>query len=398
MSVNVLEKERCTGCCACSNVCPKDCINMETDREGFVYPLIDEDKCIKCNLCNKACPVLNKVAVEENKKEPDVYAAWSLDEEIRLNSTSGGIFSELALKFMEDGGYLCGAQYGDNHHIEHCIVNTREGLDKIRQSKYAQSDKGQVYRDIKKLLSDGGKVLFCGTPCECAGLLNYIGNKNDNLFIIDFICRGSNSPKVYEKFLCYLEEKYNSKIKKVWFKNKTYGWNRFSTKVEFENGESYLEDRNNDIYIVGYIKHNLYMRPSCADCIYRGLPRVSDITLADFWGVKMSDEDLDIEKGTSLVMVNSQRGSMLFDRIKENIYHEKKTLNDTLEKNPSIMTSPVMNPKRQYFFENLDNKPFDKLAKECFKEKFSFKRMISRAMPKKIKHRLKKMYKYNKYK
>lgn len=393
MSVKILEKEKCTGCYACYNACPKDCLSMERDKEGFVYPVIDEGKCIECNLCNKACPVLNKVSVETNSDKPDIYAAWSLNEDIRLNSTSGGIFSELAIKFMESGGYLCGARYGENHHIEHCIVNTRDGLEKIRQSKYAQSDIGQVYRDIRKLLKDGNKVLFCGTPCECAGLLNYVGQKNDNLMIVDFICRGSNSPKVYEKFLGYLEEKYDSKIKKVWFKNKTYGWNRFSTKVEFENGESYLEDRNNDIYIVGYIKYNLYMRPSCADCQYRELPRISDITLADFWGIKLLNEDMDIEKGTSLVMVNSEKGREAFDKIKENIYFEEKTLNDTLEKNPSIFKSPVMNPKREWFFENLDKESFDKLAKKCFKDKFSVKRMISRAVPNRVKKCVKKIIK-----
>lgn len=390
MSVSILEKEKCTGCYACYNACPKDCISMKRDMEGFVYPMIDKEQCVECGLCNKACPVISKVFVSENSDNPDIYAAWSMDEDIRLNSTSGGVFSELAIRFMKDGGYLCGARYNETHHIEHCIVNTREGLDKIRQSKYAQSDMGRVYRDVKKLLKDGEKVLFCGTPCECAGLINYIGHRDNNLLIIDFICRGSNSPKVYEKFLDYLEEKYDSKIKKVWFKNKTYGWNRFATKVEFENGESYLEDRDNDIYIVGYIKHNLYMRPSCADCEYRTLPRVSDITLADFWGVKMSNEELDIEKGTSLVMVNSEKGRAEFERIKDNIYYEEKTLADTLEKNPSIFTSPVMNPKRRYFFENLDKAPFDKLAKKCFKKKFSIKRTISRVVPGKIKKSIKK--------
>ena len=393
MTIEKLEKNRCTGCYACSNACPKECITMERDKEGFDYPVIDKDKCVDCGLCVKACPILNKVKLNDNKSKPDIFAAWSNSDAIRVNSTSGGIFSELALQFLKEGGYLCGARYGENNHIEHCIVNTEEGLEKIRQSKYAQSDKKSVYLEIKKLLNEGEKVLFCGTPCECAGLVNCVGGKKDNLFIVDFICRGANSPKVYEKFIDYLEEKYKSKIKKVWFKNKTYGWNRFSTKVEFENGESYLEDRYHDLFIVGYIRFNLYMRPSCADCEYRGLERVSDVTLADFWGIKLEDESADIEKGTSLVMINSEKGEKKFDEIKKRLFCEKKSLEDTLQGNPSLLTSPVMNEKRQYFFENLDKMPLDKIAKKCFREKISLKKMIKRIVPPFIKKPIKSIMK-----
>ncbi|MDD3225151.1 MAG: Coenzyme F420 hydrogenase/dehydrogenase, beta subunit C-terminal domain [Clostridium sp.] len=379
-----MEKNKCTGCYACYNACPKNCISMKRDGEGFSYPQIDINICTNCGLCERICPVLNKLIVETNKSTPDVYAAWSLNSEIRVNSTSGGIFSELALKFLETGGYICGARYGENHHIEHCIVNSKEGLEKIRQSKYAQSDVGYAYRDIKQLLVKGVKVLFCGTPCECAGLLNYLNKKYDNLLIIDFVCRGANSPKVYEKFLEYLEERYHSKIKRVWFKNKTYGWNRFSTKVEFENGESYLEDRNNDMYIVGYIHYNLYMRPSCADCQYKTFPRVSDITLADFWGIKLSNPMLDIENGTSLVMLNSKKGTELFNRIRSSIFFEKKTFKETLKGNPSILESPIMNPKRKNFFKNLDNMSFEKLFRKCCRDDFGtrVRRKIKNAVKK----------------
>lgn len=365
MAVDKLDKNKCTGCYSCYNGCPKNCISMKRDGEGFSYPQIDTDSCVNCGICEQVCPALNKITIETNKSIPNVYAAWSLNNEIRVDSTSGGIFSELALKFIETGGYICGARYGKNHHIEHCIVNSEDGLKKIRQSKYAQSDVGYAYRDIKQLLLKNERLLFCGTPCECAGLLNYLNKKYDNLFIIDFVCRGANSPKVYEKFLGYLEERYHSKIKRVWFKNKTFGWNRFSTKVEFENGQAYLEDRNNDMYIVGYIQHNLYMRPSCAKCQYKDFPRVSDITLADFWGVKLSNPMLDIENGTSLVMLNSQKGVELFNKIKSCIFCEEKTLNDTLKGNPSILESPTMNSKREYFFKNLDNMPFEKLFRKC---------------------------------
>jgi coenzyme F420-reducing hydrogenase beta subunit len=303
-----------------------------------------------------------------NAGEPKVYAAWSLNDEIRINSTSGGIFSELAIHILNNGGYICGARYGRNHHIEHCITNTIDGLEAIRQSKYAQSDKGYIYREIKQLLLCGQKVLFCGTPCECSGLRNYLQKDYDNLIVVDFICRGANSPRVYEKFLEYLENEYESKCVKVWFKNKTYGWNRFSTKIEFASGDTYLEDRDHDPYILGYIKYNLYMRPSCAKCRFRTVGRLSDITLADFWGVRLSDPSLDTEKGTSMVLINSPKGADMFGNIKPGIFHEEKSLKDVLTGNPCLLSSPRMNKKRDHFFRNLETESFKNLMKECCRE------------------------------
>lgn len=365
MTVEELEKKQCTGCYACYNKCPLKCITMEPDMEGFFYPIIQKEKCTHCGACSRVCPSIHLVGGNENRESPEIYAAWSLDDEIRLNSTSGGIFSEIAMQVLNNGGYICGAQYGKNHHIKHNIINTKEGLIQIRQSKYAQSDIGDRFIQIRNLLLEQKTVMFCGTPCECAGLKNYLGKSYDNLIIIDFICRGVNSPKVYERYLCYLEEKFESKITKVWFKNKTYGWNRFSTRVEFANGQIYLKDRDHDLFILGYIRHNLYMRPSCATCHYKQFPRVSDVTLADFWGVRLTDQSQDIEKGTSLVMLHSSKGDTLFENIQSNIFYEKKCLEDALGGNPSIVVSPVMNSKRDWFFKNLDCFSFEELMRIC---------------------------------
>ena len=220
--IDKLKKEECTACAACVNICPKKCISMKEDEEGFEYPRIDFEKCIQCGLCEKICPILNKQKKEKYTDKPSVYAAWSLDEEIRFNSTSGGVFSELAKAILEKNGYVCGARYNENNMIEHTVINKKEDLEKIRQSKYAQSSIGKVYIKIKELLEKDNFVLFCGTPCECAGLSNFLKKDYEKLYLCDFVCRGSNSPKVYKKFLEYLEKKYKSKIKKVWFKNKKY--------------------------------------------------------------------------------------------------------------------------------------------------------------------------------
>ncbi len=364
MPVNVTRKHKCTGCHACCNACPSDCIHMERDEEGFLYPVVDSINCTNCDLCLGVCPMV-KNSKEAGGANPGIFAAWSLDDEIRINSTSGGIFSELALNILHNGGTICGARYDRNHHVEHCITNTMDGLEELRQSKYVQSDIGYIYREIKQLLMCRQKVLFCGTPCECTGLRNYLQKEYDNLILIDFICRGANSPRVYEKFLEHLENEYESKCVKVWFKNKTYGWNRFSTKIEFANGECYLKDRDNDPYILGYIKYNLYMRPSCARCRFRTVRRPSDITLADFWGVGLSDPNLDTEKGTSMVMINSSKGSELFENIKPGIFHEEKTLEDVLKSNPCMRFSPKMNRKRGFFFKHLETESFESLMKKC---------------------------------
>ena len=323
--IDTISKIDCTGCFGCYNICPKKCIHMEPDIEGFLYPKVDYNECIHCGLCQKTCPSLNKLDVSTNYENPIVYAAWSLDEEIRLNSTSGGIFSELAQMILAEGGYICGARYNSEHLVEHCIINKPEGLKIIRQSKYVQSDIRDVFKEIKKLLIRGEKLLFCGTPCECAGLKKYLGKKYDQLIVVDFVCRGTNSPRIYTMFLQELEKIYGAKVSRVWFKNKTYGWNKFSTKIDFENGEEYLKDRYSDLFIRGYIEANLYMRECCSECKYKTFPRVSDITLADFWKIRLEDEMQDTDKGTSLVMINSKSGEKLFEAIKDHIFYEHKT-------------------------------------------------------------------------
>lgn len=349
-------KEECTGCAACINICGMDAIHFEVDKEGFMYPKINESLCCKCGKCEMVCPVKRKPQTE-NEEKPDVYAAWSLDTEIRFESTSGGIFSELAKLILTRCGYICGAAYTDNHMVEHCIVSSEEGVERLRQSKYVQSNIENVYKEVSELLNKQCEVLFCGSPCECAGIMNYLNMVNcstEDLILVDFVCRGANSPKVYRMFLDELETIYESKVSRVWFKNKKYGWNRFSTKIEFENGNEYLEDRWNDIYIRGYIEKDLYMRPSCTECRFKGFPRVSDITLADFWGIVLDDTSKDSDKGTSMVITNSEKGKLLFEEIKDRIYHENKTLDDASRNNYCMYNSVPFGEHRQEFMNDLD--------------------------------------------
>jgi coenzyme F420-reducing hydrogenase beta subunit len=312
--------EKCTGCAACMNICMTNAITMIPDNEGFLRPNIDKDKCIDCNKCSDICPVLVNIPETKNNDEPECYAAYSRDEKVRFESTSGGVFTHLASCVLRQNGAVVGARYKKDHMVEHAIIYCEDEIPELRQSKYVQSETGLVFRETERLLKDKRKVLFVGTPCQCMGLKSYLRKEYADLYICDFICRGANSPKVYKNYLSDLEKKYDSKIKQVWFKNKTISWNNFGTKIIFENGEEYFADRETDPYMLGYIKSNQSknMRPCCYECKFKGDSRPwADITLGDFWGVENQFKDMDTRLGVSFVLANSRRGKSLLDKIKE---------------------------------------------------------------------------------
>lgn len=367
----------CTACNACFNVCPESCIEMVADSYGFWYPKVDYDKCTNCNLCIKICPYLNKPIITDKFSEPKIYAAWSLDEYIRYHSTSGGVFSELAKEVIRNGGLVVGAKYNDQHLVEHVMIENIAEIEKLRQSKYLQSNIGEIYKRVEEKLSLEKLVAFCGSPCQVGGLQKYLMRPYNNLITFDFVCLGTNSPKAYTKYLDMLEKKYNSKIERVWFKNKTFGWNRFSTRIDFENGKAYVKDRYNDLYMRGYLEENLYMRPCCFDCKYKIFPRIADITLADFWGVGSTDPKLDADKGTSLVMVNSEKGEGFFNKIKNKIFYKNLNMEIALQGNRAIVKSAVRNPYSDEFLMMLDKYSFD-VCFNKYAKNTGYKRMISK--------------------
>lgn len=361
--VDKIERKICTGCGACENICPVKAVFMNTDREGFWYPNIDRQTCIECGQCAAVCPVYQEktgIVTDRCEDSPLIYAAWSLNKDIRYHSTSGGVFSELALEVLASGGYISGAVYDKKQRVKHIVTNEKSELERIRQSKYVQSDMGNIYREIGSLLEKRKTVLFCGSPCQCAGVVQYCREKqisSEKLYLIDFICRGANSPKVYRKFLNELEEKYQSEIKKVWFKNKAYGWNRFSTRIDFDNGEQYLQDRYHDAYIRGYIEESLYIRPSCGCCRFKSLHRIADITLADFWGVHLEGQMLESDGGTSMVMLHTQKGRALWSGIQNNVYQVKKEIDEVIAGNFCFENSVKHGVNRDNFMQDLDAIP-----------------------------------------
>ncbi len=389
--MKVLEdKKQCTGCEACFNICPTRSITMVEDKEGFKYPKINEETCIKCGLCQKICPILNKVEKKDKVQNPTVIAAWSKNQNTRIDSTSGGIFSELANAIYKQKGYVVGAVYNKEWMVEHCVSNQKEDIEKIRSSKYLQSNINNTYQKIKEKLKDGNIVLMCGAPCQISGLYNYLGKQYDNLYTCDFICRGVNSPKIFKGYISSLEKKYKSKIKKIKFKNKTYGWHNFSTRIDFENGKKYIKGRYLDSYMIGYLKYNAFIRPSCYHCHFKDLPRVADITLADFWGIEDIDPKLDNDKGTSLVLINSEKGKKLFEKVKETVDYTEIKSEKVFKENVCMSKSVEETEARRKVFERIDELSYDELSKLYFpepgvKEKIKIKIRTSKKYEKFIK-------------
>lgn len=366
--IDIKNKVDCCGCNACGDICPTSAIDFTNDKEGFWYPNVNLDKCINCGLCEKTCPMLNKADGVVRYKTPIVYAAYAKDEEVRIDSTSGGIFSMLALNAYSRNSYVGGAIYNEDHTVSQLISKDEKRLGDLRSSKYLQSNATGVYRDIRDNLKKGEKVLFCGTPCQIQALYRFLGNKeHENLTTIDFICRGVNSPKAFLSYMEMLEKEYCGKATKIKFKAKEWGWHRFSMRVNFENGREYCKDRYHDLFFIGYLQSGNFTRPSCYECPFKGFPQKSDITLADFWGIENIDKEMDQDKGTSLVLVNSDKGKTLFQDISSNIVYKQFTIEDARRGNPAMdLSLHNVGTDRKKFFDDLGKYPFDIVAKRNF--------------------------------
>ena len=373
--INITEhnKIQCCGCNACGDVCAKHAISFNTDIEGFWYPEVNKDLCTECGLCEKVCPILQPADKIKRYIEARVFAAYTMDDEIRTDSTSGGIHSMLAKVMYEKNAYVGGAVFNEDHTVSQIIDDDPIRLSEIRSSKYLQSDASGVYKDIKQKLREGHEVFFCGCPCQIHALYNYLGNKEfDNLTTCDFICRGVNSPKVFLKYMEMLEKQYGAKATKIKFKNKKWGWHRFSMRVNFANGKEYCKDRYHDLFFIGYLLAGNFTRPSCYKCNFKGFPQKADITLADFWGIEKIDSSMDQDRGTSLVMVNSDKGMVLFEAIKEKITWREFSMQEAKIGNPAMYASlSSAKPNRKAFFTDLDKLPFDIVAKRYFPKPLS---------------------------
>lgn len=317
---------------------------------------------------------------------PDTYAVWSKDKEIRYNSTSGGVFSEFAKVILSENGLIVGARYNNKNLVEHSIVDSYAGVEELRQSKYLSSSVGDCYKRIEDELLQGKLVAFCGSPCQVAGLYSYLGKEYDNLFTMDFICRGMNSPKAFKSWMNEIETIEGKKVSKVWFKYKDGGWKTSPrrTRLDFEDGTYKVYEAEKNIYMHGYLTSNIYIRPCCGECQFKGIPRKSDVTFADFWGI---EKELDDDKGTSMLLINSNKGREYFNKIRKNMEVYQKNFDTILQGNPMFSTSVIVPAKGHDFLVALDNMVFSEAIKK-YTPKTPFWYKIAR----KLKQAIKKLF------
>jgi len=354
--ITIKEKSDCCGCNACTQVCPKQCINMIEDNEGFLYPHVDITKCIDCGLCEKVCPVIN----QNNPKKPlKVYAAKNANEQIRLDSSSGGLFTIIAEYVINKGGVVFGARFNNNWEVVHDYSETIEGLAAFRKSKYVQSIIGDSYKKVLAFLKEGRKVLFTGVPCQIAGLKLFLRKEYENLLTVDVVCHGVPSPLVWRKYIVESITKLDKhkqisyeNITDINFRNKEKGWKayRFVLKVLSGNKNIIINQPfNQNIFMKGFLQ-NLYLRPSCYKCPAKSFKSGSDITLGDFWGISNFIPEMDDDRGTSMVAVNTTKGEGLYSGLA--LTSVKTSYKTALSGNPSIVVSATASKYRTLFYDN----------------------------------------------
>lgn len=366
--IDLQRKEECCGCGACYDACIHSAIEWIVDDEGFSYPRVNKDLCIDCGLCNRVCPIINKetIAFKNKDNQPIVYGVHHKDETIQLTSTSGGAFWGLAEDFVKRGGYVSGAVFTEHFQVAHFITNNLDELKRIKGSKYCQSDCRGIYKQIRKLLIGGEKVMATGLPCQIAALLQFLHKDYENLITVDLICHSVSSPMVFQKYIENLESRYGSRIVNYHPKNKEYGgWHQYAFKATFENGKVYYKNGNDDQYTKLFVgSDNICTRYSCFECPFKNVPQPSDITIGDFWGIERIDTSFDSPKGISKIVVNSPKGRRYFDSL-DSFVVKGYDVEESIYNNPPshtmlrAATRPDEN-KRRLFFKDLAVIPFDK--------------------------------------
>lgn len=318
-------KSSCSGCTACVFSCPKKCISLEADNEGFIYPKVDESLCIDCGLCLKVCPFSKDdySCSATQLEEPIVYAAKHKKDAVRLRSTSGGIFTSLSDYILSKNGAICGAIFNpETQRVEHVIARDVEVRDQMRGSKYVQSYLGDIFLKVKALLTEGIEVLFTGTPCQSAGLFAFLKRDYQNLYVIDILCHSVPSPLIVKDMI----SSYTPNAVDIIFRDKSLGWRSSYGVRVLDSTRSYPDTQFLKLFWKGLI-----CRPSCEKCNFTNTRRASDITIGDYWGIDKVNSSFEDNLGVSTILLNSKKGVELFDRIKDQTTIVSTTLNDSIQ-------------------------------------------------------------------
>lgn len=395
--IDIQDKKDCCGCSACVQCCPKQCIKLYEDEEGFLYPKVDNSICIDCGLCERVCPVLNQA---EERKPIEVFAAKNPNEEIRKESSSGGIFTLLAEQTIDSGGVVFGVKWNEHFEAVHDYTETKEGLVAFRGSKYVQSQVGDTFKLTEQFLRQGRQVLYSGTPCQIAALKLYLRKDYENLLAVDIICHGAPSPGVFRWYLAeelqkavaqqngdkiqfrsllpissiakadVLAREQGFEIKDIRFRDKRLGWKKYSFVLSLESLSSI---KNKEISISSSISENtflrgflrdIYLRPSCYACPAKAGKSGSDITLADYWGINSLMPELDDDHGISAIIVNTERGQTALHATNAELH--TAPYEDICTKNPSLLKSCSVPKYREVFFSSKQKKGFYDRIEQAF--------------------------------
>lgn len=345
---------------------------MVLDSEGFLYPEVDVSACTDCGLCEAVCPMTKP---QPQRTVPSAFAAWNVDDTVRAASSSGGVFDSLMNLTFHQKGIVFGAAFDKTMRLRHQSADNKTEGCKFRGSKYLQSVIGITYQEAKKYLSQERVVLFSGTPCQIAGLYSFLGRDYDSLLTCDIVCHGVPSPKVFLSYKMSLERRYRSSTLSIDFRCKMSGWKSFSLSLSLENGKKYHRILHEDPFMIGFLR-NLFLRPSCHRCLFSRVPRVADISLGDFWGVDKHHPEWDDDRGTSLVLIQTDKGRKAFQSCRKDLTVHEADLNVAIKSNPCISGSLPPGQKRDTFFRDLDRLPFEKVIKTYMMQKTLWHRAL----------------------